>query len=71
MGIWKTRESPLDYKKEIQQPILKEISPGSLEGTDTKAETQYFGFYLYEEVDCGKDSDAGRVGSRRKGNDRG
>ena len=39
MGLEKTLQSPLD-SKEIQQSILKEISPGcSLEMTDAEAET--------------------------------
>ena len=48
MALEKTLESPLDCK-EIQQSILKEISPGySLEGlklklTDVEAETPILG----------------------------
>ena len=42
----KTLESPLDCK-EIQQPILKEISPGcSLEGLMLKLKLQYFGHLI-------------------------
>ena len=46
----KTLESPLDCK-EIQQSILKEISPGcSLEGLMLKLKLQYFG-HLVRRVD--------------------
>ena len=42
----KTLESPLDCK-EIQQSILKEISPGcSLEGLMLKLKLQYFGHLM-------------------------
>ena len=43
MVLEKTLESPLDCK-EINQSILKEISPGcSLEGLMLKLKLQYFG----------------------------
>ena len=43
MVLEKTLESPLDCK-EVQQSILKEISPGiSLEGMMLKLKLQYFG----------------------------
>ena len=46
MVLEKTLESPLDCK-EIQQPILKEISPGiSLEGMMLKLKLQYFGHLM-------------------------
>ena len=46
----KTLESPLDCK-EIQPPILKEITPGiSLEGMILKLKLQYFG-HLMRRVD--------------------
>ena len=46
----KTLESPLDCK-EINQSILKEISPGiSLEGMMLKPKLQYFG-HLMRRVD--------------------
>ena len=46
----KTLESPLDCK-EVNQSILKEISPGcSLEGMMLKLELQYFG-HLMRRVD--------------------
>ena len=42
----KTLESPLDCK-EINQSILKEISPGiSLEGMMLKLKLQYFGHFM-------------------------
>ena len=42
----KTLEGPLDCK-EIQQSILKEISPGcSLEGLMLKLKLQYFGWLM-------------------------
>ena len=46
MVLEKTLERPLDCK-EIQQSILKEISPGiSLEGTMLKLKLQYFGHLM-------------------------
>ena len=46
MVLEKTLESPLDCK-EIQQSILKEISPGcSLEGMILKLKLQYFGHLM-------------------------
>ena len=46
MVLEKTLESPLDYK-EIQQSILKEISPEcSLEGLMLKLKLQYFGHLM-------------------------
>ena len=68
MVLEKTLESPLDCK-EIQQSILKEISPEcSLEGMMLKLKLQYFG-HLMRRVDfMGKDSDAGRHwGQEEKG----
>ena len=49
MVLEETLESPLDCK-EINQSILKEISPGiSLEGMMLKLKLQYFG-HLMEEL---------------------
>ena len=46
MVLEKTLEGPLDYK-DVQQSILKEISPGcSLEGLMLKLKLQYFGHLL-------------------------
>ena len=45
-GVEKTLESPMD-NKEIQQSILKEISPEySLEGLMLKLKPQYFGHMM-------------------------
>ena len=50
MVLEKTLEIPLDFK-EINQSILKEISPGcSLEGMMLKLTLQYFG-HLMRRVD--------------------
>ena len=50
MVLEKTLGNPLDCK-EVQQSILKEISPGiSLEGMMLKLKLQYFG-YLMRRVD--------------------
>ena len=58
MVLEKTLESPLDCK-EINQSILKEISPRcSLEGLMLKLKLQYFG-HLMGTVDTGRVSDAG------------
>ena len=68
MVLEKTLESPLD-SKEIQQSILKEISPGiSLERMMLKLKLQYFG-HLIQRVDfIGKDPDAGKDwGQEEKG----
>ena len=63
-----TLESPLDCK-EINQSILKEISPGiSLEGVMLTLKLQYFG-HLMRRVDSLEKTL--KLGGRRKGNDRG
>ena len=50
LWCWRRLESPLDCK-EINQSILKEISPGiSLEGMMLKLKLQYFG-QLMQRVD--------------------
>ena len=60
MVLEKTPESPLDCK-EINESILKEISPGiSLEGMMLKLKLQYFGHLMrrddsLEKTDAGKD----------------
>ena len=63
----KTLESPLDCK-EINQSILKEISPGiSLEGMMLTLKLQYFG-HLMRRVDSLEKTDAGRDwGQKEKG----
>ena len=59
MVLEETPESSLDCK-EINQSILKEISPGcSLEGLMLKLKLQYFG-YLMRRVDSLEKIDAGR-----------
>ena len=73
VALEKTLESPLDCK-EIQQSILKEISPGySLEGlklklTDVEAETPILGPPNAKSWLIGKDPDAGKDwGQEEKG----
>ena len=67
MVLEKTLESPLDCK-EIQQSILKEISPGiSLEGMMLKLKLQYSG-HLMRSVDSLEKTDAERDwGQEEKG----
>ena len=66
MVLEKTLESPLDCK-EIQQSILKEISPGcSLEAMMLKLKLQYFG-HLTQRVDSlEKTLMLGGIGDRRR-----
>ena len=66
MGLEKTLESPLDCK-EINQSVLKEISPGiSLEGMMLMLKLQYFG-HLKERVDSlEKTLMLGGIGGRRR-----
>ena len=66
MLLEKTLESPMDCK-EIQQPILKEISPGcSLEGMMLKLKLQYFG-HLMRRVDSLEQTlMLGGIGGRRR-----
>ena len=66
MVLEKTLESPLDCK-EIQQSILKEISPDcSLEGMMLKLKLQYFG-HLMRRVDLLENTlMLGRIGGRRR-----
>ena len=66
MVLEKTLESPLDCK-EINQSILKEISPGcSLEGLMLKLKLQYFG-HLTRRVDSlEKTLMLGGIGGRRR-----
>ena len=68
MVLEKTLESPLDCKQ-IQQSILKEISPGcSLEGLILTLKLQYFG-YLMRRVDSLEKTLllGGIAGRRRRG----
>ena len=61
-------ESPLDCK-EIQQSILKEISPGySLEGLMLKLKLQYFGHLMRRTDSLEKTLMLGKIeGGRRRG----
>ena len=66
MVLEKTLESPLDCK-EIQQSILKEISPGiSLEGMMLKLKLQYFGHLMRRVDSLEKTLMLGAIGSRRR-----
>ena len=66
----KTLESPLDCK-EIQQSILKEISPGiSLEGMMLKLKPQYFGHLMPRVDSLEKTLMLGGIGGKRKGRQR-
>ena len=68
MVLEKTLKSPLDCK-EIQQSILKEISPGcSLEGLILKLKLQYFGHLMQTADSFEKTLMLGKIeGSRRRG----
>ena len=71
LWCWRRLESPLDCK-EIQQSILKEISPGcSLEGLMLKLKLQYFG-HLMGRVDSLENTLmlGGIEGRRRRGRQR-
>ena len=62
----KTLESPLDCK-EINQSILKEISPGcSLEGMMLKLKLQYFGYLMRRVDSLEKTQMLGGIGGRRR-----
>ena len=66
MVLEKTLESPLDCK-EIQQSIIKEISPGcSLEGLMLKLKLQFFGHLMQRVDSLEKTLMLGRIGGRRK-----
>ena len=66
MVLEKTLESPLDCK-EIQQSILKEISPGlSLEGMMLKLKLQYFGHLMRRVDPLEKTLMLGGIGGRRR-----
>ena len=68
MVLEKTLESPLDCE-EIQQSILKEISPEySLEGLKLKLKLQYFGHLLRKADSLEKTLMLGKIeGGRRRG----
>ena len=66
MVLEKTLESPLDCK-EIQQSIVKEISPGcSLEGLMLKLKLQYFGHLMRRVDTLEKTVMLGGIGGRRR-----
>ena len=66
MVLEKTLESSLDCK-EINQSILKEISPGcSLEGIMLKLKLQYFGHLMRRVDSLEKTLMLGGIGGRRK-----
>ena len=66
MVLEKTLESPLDCK-EIQQSILKEISPGiSFEGKMLKLKLQYFGHLMGRVDSLEKTLMLGGIGGRRR-----
>ena len=66
MVLEKNLESPLDCK-EIQQSILKEISPGiSLEGMMLKLKLQYMGHHMRRVDSLEKTQMLGGIGGRRR-----
>ena len=66
MVLEKTLESPIDFK-EIQQSILKEMSPGcSLEGMMLKLKLQYFGHLVRRVDSLEKTLMLGGIGGRRR-----
>ena len=66
MVLEKTLESPLDCK-EIQQSILKEISPEcSLEGMMLKLRVQYFGHLMRRVDSLEKTLMLGGIGGKRR-----
>ena len=66
MVLEKTLENPLDCK-EINQSILKEISPGcSLEGLKLKLKLPYFGHLMRRVDSLEKTLMLGGIGGRRR-----
>ena len=66
MVLEKTLESPLDCK-EINQSILKEISPGiSLEGMMLKLKFEYFGHLMQRTDSLKKTLMLGKIEGRRR-----
>ena len=66
MVLEKTLESLLDCK-EIESPILKEISPEySLEGLMLKLKLQYFGQLMQKADSLEKTLKLGKIQSRRR-----
>ena len=67
MVLEKTLKSPLDCK-EIQQSILKEISPEySLEGLMLKLKLQYFGYLIQRTDSFEKTLMLGKIEGKRNG----
>ena len=70
MVLEKTLECPLDCK-EINQSILKELSPGcSLEGLMLKLKLQYFGHLMRRADSFEKTLMLGKIEGRRRGRQR-
>ena len=66
MVLEKTLESPVNYQ-EINQSILKEISPGiSLEGMMLKLKLQYSGHLMRRVYSLEKTLMLGGIGGRRR-----
>ena len=66
MVLEKTLEGPLDYK-DVQQSILKEISPGcSLEGLMLKLKYQHFGHLMQRADSLEKTVMLGKIEGRRR-----
>ena len=66
MVLEKTLESPLDCK-DIQQSILKEISPGySLEGLMLKLKLKYFGHFMHRIDSLEKTLMLGGIGGKKR-----
>ena len=71
MVLEKTLESPLEWK-EINQSILKQISPGcSLEGLMLRLKLQYFGHLMRRVDSLGKTLMLGGIGAGGEGDHRG
>ena len=71
MVLEKTLASHLD-SKEINQSILKEISPEySLEGLMLKLKLQYFGYFIRRADSLEKTLILGKIEGRRRRGDRG
>ena len=67
MVLEKTLESPLDCK-EINQSILKEISPEySLEGLMMKLKRLYFGYLMQQSDSLEETLMLGKIEGKRKG----
>ena len=65
MVLEKTIESPLDSRRS-DQSILKEISPGSLEGLMLKLKLQYLGHPMQRADSFEKSLMLGKIEGRRR-----